>query len=253
MDKYFTINENKCSIHCRLFVPDSGEIRNVVISMHGFAGSKDSSSTVKLAARMLPSHKTTAVLTFDWPCHGSDSSPKISLSLCSQYLNTVLNYTKEHFAGARLYATGISFGGYLLLKYIAENGNPFVRIALRSPAVVMYSVLTETIMNEPDIDSLKKNGYAVVGFDKKIKISAAFINELHEADLTKRDYSIFADELCLIHGKKDEIVPFEAVENFAEANGLLLLPVEGADHRFVDKSRMSTALSDMIEFLDVED
>ena len=73
----------------------------------------------------------------------------------------------------------INEGGYLALKYIARDGNPFMKIALRCPAVNMYSVLTNTIMNPEEYEKIQKGKAVPVGFDRKIDVCLQFLKELH--------------------------------------------------------------------------
>ena len=251
MEKYFSINEQKNSIQCKLYANDARSFDNVIVCCHGFAGSKDSGFARKLAAKVLPSYKTTALLTFDWPCHGSDRRPKLDLEGCDQYLQLVVDYVRNTMQPSRIFANGVSFGGYLLLKYLFEHGNPFERVVLRSPAVAMYESLTGPLMEQGDLEKLYKTKTLAVGFETKIKITSAFVDELRQNDITQWDFRPFADELLLIHGDRDEIVSFATVNQFADDNDLLFLAVEGADHRFVDPVRMSEAVNNTVDFYEL--
>ena len=144
------------------------------------------------------------------------------------------------------YAT--SFGGYLCLKYIQEHGNPFKKIALRCPAVNMHEVISTAIMTPDELSSLKKRREIPVGFDRKIMIGLPFLEELRENDIQQRDYSAYADDILIIHGSADEIVPFEAAAAFAEKNGIDFVPVDGADHRFKNGQNMEQAIKLIMEY-----
>ena len=89
-----------------------------------------------------------------------------------------------------------------------------------------------------------------MGFDRKIKISAEFIESLRLADVSRWDYTPYCDDLLILHGTKDEIVPIAGVEDFAERNRILFFPVEKADHRFLDPVKMQEAVKTIDEFLD---
>lgn len=249
MEKLFTINENRCSIRCRLESSRPRGFDSVVICCHGFAGRKTSSSTLKLAKRLTELDDSVAVLSFDLPCHGDDASPVLSLERCDAYIGSVIAYAREKLGAKTLYANGISFGGYLLLKYISEHGSPFERISLRSPAVPMYSVLTSHVMTEENRELLSKTGACEVGFADKVRITPTLTEGLAAADITKRDFSQYRDRLLLIHGTEDEIVPYDAVEAFAEKNGLRLITVPGADHRFTSPEHMALAIKKATEHL----
>lgn len=239
IEKAFTINENKCSIHCVLRSIEKQAVKRVILCCHGFAGSKNSASVKKLAEKLLPSHKTAAVLSFDWPCHGEDRSPKLTLDGCALYLRTVTDYIRSRWGEAPIDVNAVSFGAYLTLRYLRECGDPFEKILLRSPAIPMHAVLTGTLMDSGGLQLLQKTKTALVGFDVKVRITAGFVEELAAYDLMQKDFSDYADKLCIVHGTKDEIVPFDAVNAFAEKNGIALLAVENADHRFMDPSLFS--------------
>ena len=175
-----------------------------------------------------------------------------------RYIYWALTDSLGHFsipavrpADYTLYAYATSFGGYLFLKYISENENPFRSLAFRCPAVNMYDVITGAIMQEEDLAKVEKGKDILVGFDRKIKISRNFLQEVKAADITLRDFSDFCGEILILQGTKDEIVPFAAVEAFADRNLLDFEAVENADHRFIDPKIMERAIIRIADFFDL--
>ena len=166
-------------------------------------------------------------------------------------MRLVLEDLKSRFGIKNFYSYSTSFGGYLVLKYISENGNPFRKIALRCPAVDMYDVITKTIMQGDEYDKLMKGKSILVGFDRKILITQDFIRELKENDIRERDYIDYADDILIFHGTKDEVVPFESGREFAENNIIEFIPVDGADHRFQNPSHMGLANKKTMEFFEL--
>lgn len=249
MEKYFDINESGYSVRCKLYGEDTHNISRVVLFGHGFGGHKDNKAAERFAKYVLDKYKNIAVLTFDWPCHGDDGRKKLRLDDCNGYLDVILKYINEHFDPETLFAYATSFGGYLVLKYIAERGNPFYKVVLRCPAVNMYQVLTTNIMSEEELEKICKGKDALVGFDRKIKISRDFLTELKEADIMAYDYSAYADDILIIHGTSDEIVPPQASKDFADSNFIDWVPVERADHRFKDPKKMDEAIGYITRFL----
>ena len=148
----------------------------------------------------------------------------------------------------KLYCYATSFGGYLVLKYISEHDDPFEKIALRCPAVNMFDVLTGTIMNQDEYDRIRKGKDIMVGFDRKIVVTRALLDDLQANDIRQRDYLDHAEDILILHGTRDEVVPFEESRSFAENNLIEFIPVEGADHRFQDPVRMSLAHKYIMEF-----
>ena len=240
--KYFHINENGCSIHCKIYYTDLRSVKRAVICMHGFTGHMDNKAVERFADYVLKKNRDAAVIIYNAPCHGDDVRKKLSLEDCDAYITLVKSYAEKRFKTDELYAYANSFGGYLLLKYISEHGNPFRKAALRCPAVNMYTVLYENLMPPDDRRAIEKNKPVAAGFDRKVTITRSFIDELREADVAVRDFSAFADDLIITHGTKDEIVSFEFIRDFAAENGIEFIPVEGADHRFTDPLKMDAAI-----------
>lgn len=248
MNKYFEINENGHNVRCKLYYTKQQKIRRIVIFLHGFAGHKDNGACEKFANKVLEKTKGTAVIIFNWPCHGDDVKKKLCLPDCMTYLDTVIRYCRNTYHTDELYAYATSFGGYLVLRYIQEYGNPFRRIALRCPAVNMYEVLTNTIMDSDAYERIRKGKYVEVGFDRKIEVGAAFLNELKDNDIQKLDYLDYAEDILILHGTKDEVVSFDVSRAFADSNLIEFVQVENADHRFQNPACMELATKKVFEF-----
>ena len=248
MTKYFSVNAENYSIRCKIYANEKDEIRRVILFGHGFGGHKDNKAAERFAKHILEKNKHTAVITFNWPCHGDDARKKLRLEECMTYLRLVISYIHETWNDPELFAYGTSFGGYLFLYYILEEGSPFVKIALRCPAVNMYESLTGTIMTEDELAQIRKGKPVLVGFDRKISIDREFLQSLEETDIQQMDFLDYADDILIVHGTKDEIVPYEAVNAFAEENVIELIPVEGADHRFQDPLKMDLATAKIAAF-----
>lgn len=248
ISKNFEINDNN-NIRCKIYCNDIHKINKVVIFEHGFGGHKDNKAAERFATSITSKEKASAVIVFNWPCHGDDIKKKLKLSDCNDYLEAVIRHVKESMGVDDIYAYGTSFGGYLVLKYISEHGNPFKKIALRCPAVNMYKVMIDRVLDEDGFRLLEKGKDALVGFDRKVLISNAFLDELKENDITKREYIDFADDILILHGTKDELIPIDEVSDFCEENVIEFISVENADHRFKDINQMNQANHTIMEFL----
>lgn len=246
--RYFEINENGHNIRCKLYCADPRAIRKIVVFGHGFGGHKDNGAAERFAEWMVSKYKGTAMVTFNWPCHGDDVKKKLSLADCGAYLELVVAYLKHRYETEDLYAYATSFGGYLVLKYLAENGNPFRKVALRCPAVNMYEVLTRAIMDADALDKLQKGREVPVGFDRKIPVNPRFLEELQEKDIRAWEYLDYAEDILVLHGTADEIVPFGAAEAFCENQLIEFIPVDGADHRFRNPQKMDQAIKEILDF-----
>ena len=247
ISKYFSINEAGHSIRCKIYANDVHLVKRAVIFGHGFGGHKDNKAAERFADRVLSKEKDLAVITFNWPCHGDDATARLSLKDCTEYLDLVLAHAKEHFGAKKLYGYATSFGGYLFLYYISQKGNPFEKAAFRCPAVAMYDVMLKLIP-EDDLAKIARGKPALVGFDRKVKVEQSFLDALKEADIRQTDYLDYAEDILILQGLKDEIIPHEVTEEFAENNLITLVPVPNADHRFSDPKIMDAAIHEIYLF-----
>ena len=248
MHKYFEINEQGHNIRCKLYSSGSGMAKRAVIFCTGFAGHRDNHAAEGFAEKLLSKAKDVMMIVFDWPAHGDDVKKKLTLEDCDTYLELVIRAAGERFGAERIYAYATSFGGYLVLKYLAERGNPFEKIALRCPAVDMYDVMTRDIMRNDEYERIMKGKDVQVGFDRKVTINRAFLDALKENDLRQRDFLDWAESILILHGTADEVVPFANSRSFAENNLIEFFPVEGADHRFQNPVHMSLATKAVLQF-----
>ena len=248
MERYFEVNEQGHNIRCKLYCQEIRSVRQVVIFCHGFGGHKDNNAAARFAEKLLAKHKKAALVTFDWPCHGDDVKKKLSLADCGTYLDLLISHVKQKFDTEELYAYATSFGGYLLLKYIAEHGSPFRKILLRCPALNLYESMTRTIMTAADLEKIAKGREVPVGFDRKVMVGPQFLQEIRETDIRTWDFIDWAEDMLIIHGTADEIIPFEEAHRFSENQLIELIPAEGADHRFRNPVKMDLAIKQILEF-----
>ena len=247
--RHFDVNEEGCSIRCTLYCQDPKTIRRVILFGHGFGGHKDNKAAAKLAERGISKYKGLALIAFDWPCHGEDGRKNLLLEDCDHYLTLMLNTCRSRFQAQEIYGNATSFGGYLFLKYIAEHGNPFQKVVFRCPAVDMLAALNDTILTPLEKEKLSHGKPVLAGFDRKVKISTDFLEALKKADITKYDYLDWAEDLLILHGTKDELIPPASTAEFADNNLIDYVPIENADHRFTDPKTMDEAIHRTLEFL----
>ena len=248
MTKYFDCNRGGHSIKCKLCANDPRGIRNLVIFGHGFGGHKDNKAAERFAETLLSKRKDAALLAFNWPAHGDDVKKRLTLADCDDYLRLILEFAQEEYRPAAIFGYATSFGGFVFLKYLAEHGNPFRKLALRCPAVDVYEGLTTRILTPADRAKLEKGRDAELGFDRKVRVNRDFFDELAGVDLFAYDYLDYAEDMLILQGTADEIVSYDAVSRFADQNLIELIPFEQADHRFHDPAKMGTAIADILKF-----
>ena len=243
----YIVSRNGYNVSCKLYYEDKKAIRGVVIFGHGFGGHKDNKAAERFAERALDKLKLCTV-TFNWPCHGDDVRKKLRLEDCDGYLAAMIEDIRARYGDPRLYAYATSFGGFLFLKYISDHGDPFLRTALRCPAVDMYKVQTERIISPEELQRLEKGKEVPVGFDRKVTLDKTYLDEIRAVDLLSRDFTPYMDDVLILHGVRDEIVPFDMVRRFADDQLIEFVPVENADHRFQDPRAMDEAIKTILDF-----
>ena len=115
----------------------------------------------------------------------------------------------------------------------------------------MYDVLTKAIMKSDDWDRLQKGKDVQTGFDRKITVTRAFLDELKENDLRERDFLEKSERILILQGTADEVVPYESSRRFADDNLIEFIPVDKADHRFQNPNHMSLANKCVMQFFDL--
>ena len=196
---------------------------HVAIVTHGFGSSKDTAGTAHFAEQLTSKYKDFAVIAFDWPCHGEDARKKLAVPECMTYLTLVTDYAKDTLGAKFLYNYSTSFGAYLTLRYILEVGNPFRKIALRSPGVNMYDSMSNHIA-EDGFAKLKKGKEIQVGFERKMKIDQTFMDDLQSFDVNDHEYFDVADDILIIHGTKDEMIPIALSRNLPKITSSNSIP-----------------------------
>ena len=250
MYKYFEINSLGHNIRCKVYFKENCTADKAIVFCTGFAGHKDNNAANTFSEKMLSKHKNVIIVVFNWPSHGDDVKKKITLDDCMTYLNLVISTIKSKYGIDHICCNATSFSGYLVLKYIADYENPFQKIALRCPAVNMYDVLTQTIMKTDEYDRIMKGKDIQVGFDRKVLVTRSFLDDLRANDIRQNDYLDFAEDILILHGTKDDVVPFNSSKEFAENNLIEFIPIEGADHRFQNPTHMSLANKYIMDFFD---
>lgn len=211
-------------------IPDPDSI---IIALHGFAGDKESSciSMLEKTAKTMG----IGLVKFDWPAHGESKTNGFNLTIdnCLSDLDTVIKYVQQRFPTSKLLAFATSFGGYLTLLYNYKHPEVFDHILLRSPAIRMGKVMSENILKEETKqEELKKNGFVNEGFERVIEVTEDFVQQLNEHDVLKLYENKWLNNISIIHGTADDLVPFSDSEKFAKDHGCTLYPVVGADHRY---------------------
>lgn len=216
-------------ICCRSFLPEK-ETEQVLITLHGFAGDKDSSTIYALAEKLTKSG--ILVFAFDLPSHGTDkgTSP-LKLSKCFEYVSSVIQYIKKEYNGKPISFFATSFGGYLLLNFLRANKIDCKHIILKSPAIFMEDVLQENILSEHGYSLCDLKEDIDLGFERPLLINKSFLKELKENSLKGCSFDKHID---IIQGDMDDVVSVVDNERYYKEylKSYNFYYIKNADHRF---------------------
>lgn len=218
------------NIECDEYIIGNEEI--IIIAMHGFAGDKKSTCIKKL--RQATSKFNIGLITFDWPSHGESEvdGRYLTLNNCLNDLETVYNYVKQKNSKSKIIAFSTSFGGYITLLYNIKKENKFDGIILRAPAIRMYDILVNNILDANMLNCLKTNGYFDFGFERIIRVESKFVRELENNNIFDLYKENLFNNIDIIHGTVDTTVPIIDSMAFCRENNFTLYKIEGANHRF---------------------
>lgn len=221
----------------------------IIIAMHGFAGDKSSSCIDRVQEMSFA--EGIGLVRFDWPAHGESETTGDNLTVqnCLSDLNAVVNHVKEICPNARLIAFATSFGGYLTLLYNYYHNKVFDKMILRSPALKMYEVMSGSILSGELKDKLNEKGYIDFGYERIIKITSKFVNQLKENDLVKLYGDADLENVTIIHGTEDDIVPISDSIEFAKIHNCFMCSIKGADHRYKKAGELDQVISFVKMFL----
>ena len=231
MEKRFVIRRAQYEIPCRLEVPEFGEVSRLVISVHGFCGSKEDGVQTSLGEEMALFGYAT--LRFDFPAHGENpmTDRELTLENCTNTLLAVADWAREEYPDVPkcMFATG--FGAFVTAQALEELTAVLgsVRLVLQTPSFRMANALLN--MKNISEETLRKQGRVTVGrvTDRKIEVPYSFYEELR-GTMVYMDYEM---PMLLIVGECDEVLNVEDVAHFRRINEeSKLVSIPGADHQF---------------------
>ena len=95
MEKKFILSRNGIDVLCRQTEPDFGDIRRIVLGVHGLGGSSIDAIQSGIAEEMELFYSAT--LRFDLPCHAESPVDDFSVANCVQSLMAVASYAREQY------------------------------------------------------------------------------------------------------------------------------------------------------------
>lgn len=239
------INKSLDNIKIKEYIVDN--MKEVFIACHGFGGDKESSAIKELAKNVNP--MGIGVITFDFPAHGESDvdGSYLTVDNCINYLQTVEQYVYNKYKKKNINIFATSFGAYIVLLKICKMKTEYNSIILRAPAINMNEIFKNSLLKEP-VSLFLERGYSIMGFEKEMKISTTFLNDLENNSIM--DMYKDTNDILIIQGDNDNIAPIEDTYKFVEKNKRSKLKVlKGADHRMKKDGELDKVFNWVKEYL----
>ena len=221
MENFSILKTSGSRVSCDREIPEHP--KGIVIAIHGFASSKES-STYRLLLKRLP-EAGLGVICMDLPGHGSQESLEESLRIpgALESIEAVEQYALQEYPGSEIFYFASSFGAYLTGLYISTKEHAGRKAFWRSAAVNMpdlFRLENPTEKEKQLLEDLKTKGY----FDtdstqhNPVRITREMYSDLMENDLFEVfDPDRFGEHrVAMAHGRKDAVINPEAAERFAD-------------------------------------
>lgn len=249
MENRITLKHGQLEIPCKINVPDYGEIRRVVLSVHGLGGCMEDEIQVGIAEEMELFYSAT--VRFDFPCHGESPADNNVLMLqpCREALMAAARYAKEAFPEVNdlcIFATG--FGAYMTLLCLEEllelPGK--VKLVVQTPSVRMHETILA--MKRINRETLWAMDSVTFRTPRPFELTYKFYEELAENIV----FTTHPIPMLILHGEEDQFIRNSDIQQFNrinETSKLVIIP--GTSHRFLEDGAWDMVLDltrDWFEF-----
>lgn len=187
-------------------------------------------------------------LRWDYAGHGESAGDFFKHNF-SSWLNQAYEVYKANVKSPLL-LIGSSLGGWIslcLAKKLISEGEKLAGIVLIAPAVDFTTQLLLPSLSDEDKQQLEDKGFILYGnpWDFMMPFTKNFIDDSKNHLLFKKDLQ-FQCPIHIIHGLKDDIIPFSHIENCLNhlpRDNVTLTTIADGDHRLSRPSDIEQILS----------
>ena len=236
-------------IYCKQTEPDFGDIRRVVLGVHGLGGNTEDDIQSSIAEEM--EIFNSAIIRFDFPVHGQSphTDEFFTLENCKQSLLAAAEYAKEQYPEVEdlcIFATG--FGAYMTLICLEElmelQGN--IKLVVQTPSVLMH----ETLLSMKKLSRPTFQAMGEITFSRRRPLTVKY--SFYEDLLENMALTTHPIPMLILHGEFDDYVPMEHIHHLRRLNeDAKLVIIPGASHRFQEEGAWDMVLDltrDWFEF-----
>ena len=240
MEKSILLPCGELQIPCRLSRSDYGQVRRIVMGVHGFGGSADDSIQASIAEEMEMFYG--AAIRFDFPAHGLSphGSEYLTVKNCMDSVITVAEFARKEFPEVEdlcIFATG--FGAYITLLCLQDlvEMPGRIKLVVQTPAVLMHE--TMLAMKKINRETLWAMDRVTINAPRPFDVTYALYEELR-ANIALTTQPI---PMLILQGEEDEYVRTADIQQFHRINErskLVIIP--GARHRFQEEGAWDMVL-----------
>ena len=220
----------------------------MAILMHGFMSSKRMHPIPMLAETL--AKEGIASICFDFNAHGKSEGEFIDMTIANEiedakavfrYVNTLPYVTETIFVG---HSQGGVISGMLAGELETEEKKPKCLVLLAPAAVLKDDAIAGQCMGKK-YDASNPPEYVSVMFHKLGRKFILAAQKLPVYEVSCR----YTGEVCLIHGKRDKIVPYSYSEKYHElyANSELHLLDDEGHFMNADKNKILSLVTEFIK------
>ena len=249
MEKTFLISRGALTIPCVLTEPDFGQIRRIVLGVHGLGGSARDVIQAGIAEEM--GIFCSAMLRFDFPAHGESplKSHAFTLQNCTQSLLAVAQFARQQYPDVEdlcIFATG--FGAYVTLvslqALLALPGR--IKLVVQTPSVRMDETLLAMVnISRETFWAMEQYTFPTA---RPLTVTYSLYKELQQNTV----FTTHPIPMLILQGEEDAYIRMSDIQQFHRINEeskLVIIP--GASHRFMESGAWDMVLDltrDWFEF-----
>ena len=197
------------------------DLEKTVIYCHGLGSNKNLVN--RFSKDLL--NNNIGVVSFDFPGHGDDKTDfsLFNLSLCIEYLEEVIKYTKDKY-NVPICLFGSSFGGYVILNKLIRCDKDIDKIILMCPAINFCEIME--LKSGITDDYFDTNEFMPLYNNIKIYKDAYLEFKNGDEKIRKAKFR----DISIIQGMLDKTVSYEIIKDFCLRNNLELITIEKGKH-----------------------
>lgn len=231
-----------------IVLPAGSDFSPLVVIMHGHGGSRQENGGFAGIAQAL-AEKGIASVRMDFAGCGDSSVSFIENNMTSMLEDAraagLWAVETQPVDSRRIGLLGYSMGGRLALVEASRGEFDYGGIALLAPATMPYST-QENIKNY--VSAYRTGAYEQPWYGSTLTIGSKWFEDLFITDKVMNNLPPMGNVLIL-HGTEDTVVPRDSNQKVADALGVTLVDIPGADHGYgfySDQSEVTALVEETI-------